>query len=87
MIVASVMSAFVTIAVGAVNQIGDGLGAEAHEGGRVLAMLWSSSVLMGISVAAWFWQWHTATFESRRGEKEVAGGGPVVEVSSHQPLT
>jgi hypothetical protein len=64
-LVAGIVSGVVIVAAGAINQLADGLGVEAHSGGSALAMLWVSTVLMGVSAGSWFLQWHLGTFMRR----------------------
>jgi len=64
-LVAGIISGVVIVAVGAINQLADGLGVEARSGGSALAMLWVGAVLMGISAGCWFLEWHLATFVRR----------------------
>lgn len=65
------MTGIVVIATGAINQLADGLGIKAHKGGNALALIWVSTVLMGLSTGAWFLQWHSATF-SRKSRGKVS---------------
>jgi hypothetical protein len=63
--VAGVWTGVVVVAAGAVNQLAGDLGVEAKAGGREVALLWVSCVLMAVSSMVWAARWHKATFVKR----------------------
>lgn len=77
-IVAGVLTA-VPVAAGAViNKLAGDLGAQAHTGGRFIAMMVVSSVLMGVSAGLWAVQVFDSVFQRRssavEGEKVGQAG-------------
>jgi len=54
-----------------INNVGDGLGVEAYNGGRFLALTWISYFFMMFSAALWFTRWHEHRYVRRGNDLGV----------------